>query len=185
MNGEGVDTTLSGRRISSEASLLKPVRRIVTGYDEQNRAVIVSDGVPPRVQTLSGNGPIFYEIGSTQESPARTNRANVEPQKKTLTLTPPVRGTRMLVLDVLPEGPNAHAAAAGVHHAYMHHTESIDYGIVLKGEMTLILEEGEILVRAGDIVVQRGTNPTWTNRSGRLCRIAFIVVDAAFEDELK
>jgi quercetin dioxygenase-like cupin family protein len=162
MNGEGVDTPLRGRRISREASLLKPLRCIVTGYDEQNRAVIVSDGVPPRVPTLPGNGPTIYEIWSTQQFPARLNRANA----------------RMRVLDVLPEGPNAHQA-------HMHRTESIDYGIVLQGEMTLILEEGETLVRAGDIVVQRGTNHAWANRSGRLCRIALIGVDAAFEDELK
>ena len=66
----------------------------------------------------------------------------------------------------------------------MHRTETIDYGIVLEGEITLILDEGETLVRAGDIVIQRGTNHGWANRSGRNCRIAFILIDGKFDEEL-
>ena len=66
----------------------------------------------------------------------------------------------------------------------MHRTQSIDYGIVLEGEITLILDEGETTVKAGDIVIQRGTNHGWANRSGRNCRIAFILIDAEFADGL-
>jgi uncharacterized cupin superfamily protein len=67
----------------------------------------------------------------------------------------------------------------------MHRTESIDYGIVLEGEITLIVDEGETTVRAGDSVVQRGTNHGWANRSGRNCRIAFILIDGVFADGLR
>jgi quercetin dioxygenase-like cupin family protein len=66
----------------------------------------------------------------------------------------------------------------------MHRTESVDYGIVLEGEITLIVDEGETTVHAGDIVVQRGTNHGWANRSGRNCRIAFILIDGKFGDGL-
>ena len=66
----------------------------------------------------------------------------------------------------------------------MHRTETVDYGIVIEGEITLLVDEGETLVRAGDIVVQRGTNHAWANRSGRTCRIAFILIDGQFTDGL-
>jgi len=73
---------------------------------------------------------------------------------------------------------------AGSRHPYMHRTETIDYGIVLEGEITLVLDEGETVVRAGDIVIQRGTNHGWANRSGRNCRIAFILIDGKFDPEI-
>jgi quercetin dioxygenase-like cupin family protein len=66
----------------------------------------------------------------------------------------------------------------------MHRTQSIDYGIVPDGEITLILDQGETTVRTGDIVIQRGTNHGWANRSGRNCRIAFIPIDGEFTDGL-
>ena len=76
-------------------------------------------------------------------------------------------------------------AGAQPRHPYMHRTETVDYGIVLDGEITLIVDEGETTVRSGDIVVQRGTNHGWANRSGRNCRIAFILIDGRFAEELK
>ena len=66
----------------------------------------------------------------------------------------------------------------------MHRTETVDYGIVLQGEITLIMDEGEALCRAGDIIIQRGTNHGWANRSNENCRIAFILIDGRFEDGL-
>jgi uncharacterized cupin superfamily protein len=66
----------------------------------------------------------------------------------------------------------------------MHRTETIDYGIVLEGEVVLIVDEGETTVRAGDIVVQRGTNHGWANRTERNCRIAFVLIDGRFEGDL-
>ena len=67
----------------------------------------------------------------------------------------------------------------------MHRTETIDYGIVLEGELVLIMDEGETTVRAGDIVVQRGTNHGWANRSRANCRICFVLIDGAFDEALK
>jgi len=66
----------------------------------------------------------------------------------------------------------------------MHRTETVDYGIVLEGEITLVMDVGETVVRAGDIVVQRGTNHGWANRSDRNCRIAFVLIDGTYEDGL-
>jgi quercetin dioxygenase-like cupin family protein len=69
----------------------------------------------------------------------------------------------------------------GGRHPLMHRTETIDYGIVLSGELTLILDDSEVLLKAGDMVIQRGTNHSWSNRSDKPCIIAFILVDGKFE----
>lgn len=182
----------------------KPFRRVVTGHDAAGRAVIQSDAPPPRVHTLANGGPTFYEVWNTRETPARIDRAGTEPTEQGIQLAPPPHGTRIRVLDIPPESAQtrtitleqarAHFAEIGAagastntgaaRHPYMHRTQSIDYGIVLDGEITLLLDIGETTVRAGDIVVQRGTNHGWANRSGRNCRIAFILIDGQFTDGL-
>ena len=181
-------------------------RRIVTGHNSKGQAVILEDGAPPRTARIAGAiGPIFYEVWNTRETPARIDRTSGEPQEEGIVLAPPKNGTRIRVLDIPPEDERMQdvsaeearthfaeigAASASSHtgeksrHPFMHRTETIDYGIVLEGEITLILDEGETTVRAGDIVIQRGTNHGWANRSGRNCRIAFILIDGKFEADL-
>ena len=183
------------------------VRRIVTGHDAEGRAVIQEDGAAPRVVRIGGEiGPLFHEIWNTQETPARIDRASGEPAETGIQLAPPRNGTRIRVLDIPPEDERAaamsaeeakahfaevgagdaasHTGDASSRHHLMHRTETVDYGIVLEGEVTLILDVGETVVRAGDIVIQRGTNHGWANRSGRPCRIAFVLIDGAYEDGL-
>jgi hypothetical protein len=183
-----------------------PVRRVVTGHDAEGNAVFLEDGPVPRVRRIGGGrGPLFFEVWNTQESPARIDRSSGEPGEDGISLAPPSGGTRIRVLDIPPEDASfaeitseeaqAHFAEVGAteasshsgpgsRHAFMHKTETVDYGIVLEGELTLILDIGETVVRAGDIVIQRGTNHGWANRSGRNCRIAFILIDGAYEDGL-
>ncbi len=183
-----------------------PFRRIVTGHDADGRAVIVEDRPPPRVARIGGDfGPLFHEVWNTRETPARIDRASGEPPEEGITLAPPKNGTRIRVLDVPPEDPRisalspeearAHFAEVGAgdaashtggtsRHPFMHRTETIDYAIVLEGEITLILDEDETVVRAGDIVIQRGTNHGWANRSTRPCRIVFVLIDGCFDKGL-
>ncbi len=184
-----------------------PFRRIVTGHDAQGRAVILEDAPPTRVVRIGGEiGPMFHEVWNTRETPVRIDRASGEPAEEGIQLSPPKNGTRIRVLDIPPEGDNfegltpeqavahfaevgaaeasAHVRGEGARHAFMHRTETVDYGIVLDGEVVLILDEGETTVRAGDIVIQRGTNHGWANRSDRNCRIAFILIDGAFDPDL-
>ena len=184
-----------------------PFRRIVTGHNAEGKAVILEDGPPPRTSRVGGElGPIFYEIWNTRETPARIDRASGEPPEQGITLAPPKNGTRIRVLDISPddnsfkqmtaEEARAHFAEIGAgdasrhtgdgssRHAFMHRTETIDYGIVLEGEIVLIMDEGETIARAGDIVVQRGTNHGWANRSDKICRIAFILIDGKFDADL-
>ena len=184
-----------------------PVRRVVTGHDAEGKAVFLEDRHVPRVQRIGGpQGPLFFEVWNTRATPAPIDRGSGEPPESGIQLAPPKAGTRIRILDIPPEDDSigtltpeqarAHfaevgAAAASSHsgsdsrHAFMHRTETVDYGIVLEGEVTLILDVGETLVRAGDIVIQRGTNHGWANRSGRHCRIAFILIDGTFVDGLR
>jgi mannose-6-phosphate isomerase-like protein (cupin superfamily) len=179
--------------------MTKPLRRIVTGHNANNRSIIASDSAPTRVHDDLGEpGLVFHEIWNTRESPAAIDRIDSEPREDGLMLAPPGGGTRIRVLDIPPEdtsvnfeevfaaigGSDAHQGKDGAPHPNMHRTRSIDYGIVLEGEITLIVDTGETVVRQGDIVVQRGTNHAWANRSGTNCRIAFVLIDGVFTDGL-
>ncbi|MFD8078342.1 cupin domain-containing protein [Streptomyces sp. NPDC059718] len=183
----------------------KPFRRIVTGHDISDRAVITQDAPPTRVAEIGGpGGPIFYEVWNTRQTPAVIDRRSGEPAEDGLVLGPPERGTRIRVIDFPPEddrirnlteaeaaakfaemgGADAARSVAGAPHPLMHRTQTIDYGIVVEGELTLVLDEGETVVRAGDIVIQRGTNHAWTNRSAANCRVAFVLIDGQYTDGL-
>jgi hypothetical protein len=183
-----------------------PVRRIVTGHDKQGRAIIQDDGTVGRTQRVGGDiGPMFHEVWNTQATPAPIDAASGEPGESGIVLAPPKNGTRIRVLDIPPEGDGirnmtaeeaaahfaevgaghaSNAGKAGARHALMHRTETIDYGIVIEGELVLIMDEGETVVRQGDIVIQRGTNHGWANRSNANCRIVFVLIDGAFDAEL-
>jgi mannose-6-phosphate isomerase-like protein (cupin superfamily) len=180
-------------------------RRIVTGHDQDGRAVILSDGPPVRAHQIGGpGGPTFFEVWNTSEVPVAIDRQSGEPAEGGLVLAPPKGGTRIRVIDFPPEGEairsltaaeaaakfgemgGADAAQAGSNapHPLMHRTQTLDYGIVLDGELTLVVDRGETTIRAGDIVVQRGTNHAWANRSNRSCRVAFVLIDGRFVDGL-
>jgi mannose-6-phosphate isomerase-like protein (cupin superfamily) len=75
----------------------------------------------------------------------------------------------------------ATTAKAGSPHPLMHRTETVDYGVVMEGELTLILDDSEVELKVGSVVIQRGTNHAWANRSGKPCRMLFVLVDGAFE----
>jgi mannose-6-phosphate isomerase-like protein (cupin superfamily) len=177
-----------------------PFRRVVTGHDTQGRAIIVEDGAPSRIfDKLGEPGLVFYEVWNTRETPARIDREGGEPGEPRLTLAPPKGGTRIRVLDIPVDDPttadleavfeniggrDAHVGARSGKHASFHRTQSIDYGIVLDGEITLVLDEAETTLRPGDICIQRGTSHAWINRGSKPCRIAFILIDGAWDADL-
>ena len=183
----------------------KPVRRIVTGHDAEGKSVILEDGAPSRTVQVGGErGAWFHELWNTRATPAPIDRASGEPHEDGITLPPPAGGTRIRIVDfppddgrlegITPEIARAHFASIGAtgasthdensRHPFMHRTETIDYGIVLEGEIVLIVDEKETLVCTGDVVIQRGTNHGWANRSGDNCRVAFILIDGTFEEGL-
>lgn len=179
----------------------KTFRRIVTGHDADNNAIIVSDAAPTHVQLIGGpGGPTFFEVWHTLETPALIHPQPDEADEPNLVLPPPKNGTRIRVIEFPPDGDairkltgaeaadkfksmgdeNASTSQQGAPHPLMHKTKTVDYGIVLEGEITMILDRGETIIKAGDIIIQNGTNHAWANRSGNICRMAFVLIDGTF-----
>jgi quercetin dioxygenase-like cupin family protein len=152
-------------------------RRIVTGHDAAGQSVVISDSTVPNVRTLPGAR--FDEVWATTASPEPLGLSpDNEPTCAHMTIGPAAPGGSVVrIIEFAPP------AEGGVR-SPMHRTRTIDYGIVLAGEMVLILTDSEVQLRAGDVVVQRGTDHAWENRSGRPATMAFILLGADFGPEL-
>ena len=173
---------------------LPPVRRIVTGIDANGRSYIAEDGVSPAMHSIEGRaGYRNNNIWRTVGSPAPLAAADSSLEHRGV--LPPKGGTVIRVIDIPPEEQDpelrkrlteavfaaqfadAKHNSSSARHPGMHITDTIDYAILLQGELVAIMDEGETVMRAGDILIQRGTNHAWANRSDAVARIAFILVD--------
>jgi quercetin dioxygenase-like cupin family protein len=133
------------------------VRRVVTGCDADGRSVIVLDDNPPAKSVGAGDvARTVVEVWSTVSTSDQSGTSPVAAE-----LGP--NATEIRVVE-MPPGCRRE----------MHRTDTVDYGLVLSGELYVVLERGETLLRAGDIIVQRGTNHAWHNRSDAPARIAFV-----------
>ncbi|CAG1010881.1 MAG: cupin domain-containing protein [Rhizobiaceae bacterium] len=181
-----------------------PIHRVVTGHDEAGKAIVVSSGPLPLVKELASiPGTLFHEVWNTNGTPAVIDNG-VDPTIGDLVLPPPPAGTRIRFVDIPPDGEeflaegaarmraafsevgdaSASTVKADSPHPLMHRTETIDYGIVIEGEMTLVLDDSEVGLKPGSVVIQRGTNHAWANRSGKPCRMLFMLVDAQYAPEI-
>lgn len=154
-------------------------RRVVTGHDNTGKSVVVSDGSPPQNHRMSGPavGADFVEMWSVVDLvPTLTAVEAREPNERDFTIMP-TAGHLLRLLDIYP-------ASAGGKRTPMHRTQTIDYVVVIDGEIVLILEDSEVMLKKGDVVVQRGTNHAWENRSDRVARAAFFHLDAVFSKAL-
>jgi mannose-6-phosphate isomerase-like protein (cupin superfamily) len=155
-------------------------RRVVTGHTHDGVSVVLSDGPVPVSRELPDEGVAFHEVWNTEGAPTRISAAEPnEPTQRTLAVPPPPRGTKIRINEFLP----GHLDERG-RQSPMHRTASVDYGIVLEGEITLLLDDSEVPLRAGDIIVQRGTDHAWANRGDRTARVVFVLVDGEFDEEL-
>ena len=173
---------------------LPPIRRIVTGDDAEGRSRIIEDGESPSVRTVPERpGYRVTNLWCTGSSPPQIDEPDAIASHAGL--PPPRAGTLLRVVDYPPESADQlerrrqQEATFGKlfsgtdhrpqsRHAGMHRTDTIDYAIVLEGEIVAVMDDGETVMRAGDIMVQRGTAHAWANRSGAPARIAFVLVDA-------
>ncbi len=169
------------------------VRRVVTGHDAQGRSVFVSDSVATCVKEMqSMPGLALTDLWETTQSPA-SNAGNADAVERPVHLEPPERGSILRIVEFPPDKvwrDSADGAAAfssiGAQHAkdasnadpMMHTTATVDYIIVLQGEIHAILDVGEALLKPGDILVQRGTRHSWSVRGDRPCVLAAILIDA-------
>ncbi len=181
------------------------VRRVVTGHDEHGKAVVIADGLAPAIHTNPLRpGHWTTDVWRTGATPAPISGHAADPTGGPRKQLPPKSGTAVRIADFLPESEalrrldpqsakqvfaamgNEPASTFGSsgRHPMMHRTETIDYAIVLVGEIALILDDSEVTLRAGDVVVQCGTNHAWSNRSDQPCRIAFVLIDGQFDAAL-
>jgi quercetin dioxygenase-like cupin family protein len=147
-------------------------RRVVTGHDPAGKSVFLADGAPPVVRAAP-DGAAFHELWNTPAMPAPIGPSEPEPTERSLTVPPDPNGTKIRINEFPPGAVSP-----------MHRTQTVDYGIVIEGEMVLVLDDSETVLRAGDVVVQRGTDHRWENRSGAVARMVFVLVDGVFTEEL-
>lgn len=165
---------------------MKPVRRVVTGRRD-GKEVVLFDGPAPNARLRQASGIVSTLVWVTEESPAAM-AGTADRSLREIGVPPPPSGTIFRIVDFPPEqgarSREAVLAEMGVapggaarHHA-MHRTRSVDYALVLEGEIDMLLDDSEVHLRAGDVLVQQGTDHAWVNRSGAPCRMAFVLVDA-------
>lgn len=172
-----------------------PTRRVVTGKDATGKAVAMIDAVAANVRERKEMGAASTLLWVTDATPARFSR-DVDAGARNVGIHPPANGTVFRVVEFAP--------ASDVHADYetrlgimnemglapegptrerprdpgMHQTNSVDYAVIMSGEIDMLLDDSEVHLRAGDVVVQQGTNHAWVNRGDQPCKVAFILIDA-------
>lgn len=182
------------------------IRRVVTGHDANGKATVVSDGYAPSVRTNPLRpGHISVDIWKTHASPVILKGDEPDPTLGPRQIHPPPHGTVIRISEIAPEtaairnldpakarevfkamgNESASTFGRGGRHPFMHRTETIDYAVVLSGEIWLLLDEQDVHLKAGDVVIQRGTNHAWSNRSDKPCRMLYVLIDGEFDPQLK
>jgi mannose-6-phosphate isomerase-like protein (cupin superfamily) len=169
------------------------IRRVVTTHDASGAAVVLSDGIAGNVRVRANGGLTSTLLWTTDRTPARY--AGDDRGAIAIGVAPPPGGSVLRVVtfppvtaDAAPLDAAKVTAEMGLshdtggrrppRHPQMHATDSVDYAIVMDGEIDMLLDEGEIHLRTGDVLVQQGTNHAWVNRGNRPCTVAFVLVDA-------
>jgi naringenin degradation protein FdeH len=167
-----------------------PIRRVVTGHDENGKAIVLSDEPCPNVIHFQA-GQDSTHVWLSRAVPAEFHER--DPTGAYKALSPPAEGTAFRIVEFPPTtpesisrltrkdvfadeqvGPGGQARA----HPMMHRTDSLDYVMVMSGEIDMLLDDSEVHMKAGDVMVQQGTNHAWVNRSGRPCIVAFAMIGA-------
>lgn len=169
------------------------VRRVVTGHDAQGKSIIAMDGIAPNMKEMpSFPGLALTDLWETKGAPA-SNEGDKDLAERPIRLEPPSGGTIVRIVEFPPDSTRPQSSdgregfkAIGAGHAQdrsssdpmMHRTGTVDYIIVLKGEIYAVMENGETLLKAGDVLIQRGTMHSWSVRGNEPCIVAAILVNA-------
>jgi len=169
------------------------VRRVLTGHDTDGKSTIIADGQAPNVKEMgASSGLAITELWETNSTPA-SNEGQNDAGNRAVRLEPPRNGTVFRIVEFPPDSQwqnrtdaRKWAEAIDAGHVpdrsssdpMMHKTNTVDYIIVLKGEIYAIVDKGETLLHAGDVFVQRGTNHSWSVRGSEPCIIGVVLVDA-------
>ena len=175
-----------------ETVMDQKIRRIVTGHDAKGKAVVLSDGPASNVTFRKVGGFVSTVLWATDETPADIS-GTADRADREVPLAPRPNSAVLRIVDFPPATPErlkdanmAREMGSGVHvpdktaepHPFMHRTRSLDYALIMSGEIDMLLDDSSVHVKAGDVVIQQGTNHAWVNRSQDVCRIAFIMIDA-------
>jgi mannose-6-phosphate isomerase-like protein (cupin superfamily) len=172
----------------------RQIRRVVTGHNATGKSIFVIDAPTPHVFQRSKGSAIVHELWETASIPA-DNRGSADAIARGHRLPPPKDGSVFRVIEYPPDSERlaalahetAHPDDSGraqatdrnnPRHPGFHKTATVDYAIVLSGEIVAMIDEGEVLLRAGDTLIQRGTNHAWSNRTNENAVIAFVLIDA-------
>jgi quercetin dioxygenase-like cupin family protein len=145
-----------------------PIRRVVTGHDADNVAKVILDA-PATNSKSSQPGLVSTMMWCTDGAPAKipVGEQVEDMGARILGTAPPPKGTRFAVIDFPPNSV-----------PHMHRTETIDYVIVIEGEIEMDMDDSTVKLKQGDVMIQRGTNHAWANRSDKRARVAFVLIDA-------
>jgi mannose-6-phosphate isomerase-like protein (cupin superfamily) len=166
------------------------IRRVVTGLDGNNHAVVLYDSrVPPTSAPFGIASTNFWITDSYPPSLSKEDTAN-----RPIGVSPPDNGTKFRVVEFSPLDPAIeakmppemimkgvnHPPAKGlpVAHPMMHRTRSLDYAVILSGEIDMMLDDTTVHLKQGDVVVQQATNHGWVNHGTQPCRILFVLMDS-------
>jgi hypothetical protein len=162
-------------------------RRVVTGH-RNGKGTVLFDGPAPNRKTRQASGLVSTLLWATDESPADIS-GKADRAEREIGVPPPPRGSIFRVVEFPPGRKESSREAvlkemglsgqSDSGHPGMHRTRSIDYAVVMEGEIDMLLDDSEVHLTAGDVLVQQGTNHAWVNRGTRACRIAFVLIDAA------
>jgi mannose-6-phosphate isomerase-like protein (cupin superfamily) len=173
--------------------LSEDIRRVVTTVDQDGKAVVLFDGANPHKVVRPNRSVTSRLVWVTDQTPAdisgTTDRAATN-----IGIAPPHNGSVFRIIDIPPTPPEIetleqdylhkqigdHAPRKGLppRHPLMHRTLTIDYAIIMQGEIDMLLDDSEVHLKAGDVLVQQGTNHAWVNRGTEPCRIAFILIES-------
>ncbi len=173
--------------------MVEKIRRVVTGHNEDGKSVFIMDGIATAVMEMeSMPGLALTDLWQTNGAPA-DNTGQADATDRSVVLEPPANGTILRIVEIPPDSAWRDRADAkeafgsiGADHVtddvsddpMMHKTATADYLIVLKGEIWAILDDGEVCLKQGDVMIQRGTNHSWSVRADEPCLLAAILVDA-------
>ena len=174
-------------------ALSADVRRVVTTIDKSDKAVVLLDGATPHKKVRPQSQTVSRLLWVTGETPAdlsgTADRAAID-----IGIMPPRGGSVFRIVDFPPEtaemrnldpasmhhslGDGAPKRGLAPRHAAMHRTRTVDYAVVMSGEIDMLLDDSAIHLQAGDVLVQQGTNHAWVNHGTEPCRVAFVLIDA-------
>lgn len=165
---------------------------MVTANDRNGRSYFLFDGPAATVVPQSGRGLTFHELWET-DGPLASNEGTEDAGARPVRHHPPAGGTRFRIVELLPQEARpaesvdrdfatldaASIQVEGSEDPTMHRNESVDYNIILSGEVVAVTDREETVLRPGDVLVQRGTAHTWHNRGKVPCVFASVMVSAA------